>query len=135
MNPFEWRRKAWYHQAISLLTIVLVVVLAAHPELRLLLPLVDALGLDLLLLLIGAQSLAFAMPLLHSAHHALIRPAAAWLHWLAMLLLGVMGPYVEARVSALRGPRGDPDVGPVPCVEGAGDARVSAAGPSESPWP
>ena len=60
---FNWRQKSLRQQIILVLTLVVVVVLASHPELRLFLPLVDALGLDLLLLLIGAQFLDYARPI------------------------------------------------------------------------
>ena len=106
MKLFEWRKKGWYRRAIFVLTIVLVVALAAHPELRLLLPLVDALGLDLLLLLISAQFMDYARPLLRAVHHSVIRPLAVGFYALAIYFLGIMGPYVEARVSVFRLSRG-----------------------------
>ena len=49
------RRHAW-----TAATLLLVVLLAAHPELRLLVPLVDAIGVDTLMLVFGLQLLDFA---------------------------------------------------------------------------
>jgi hypothetical protein len=106
MQLFEWRKKGWYRQAIFVLTIVLVIVLASHPELRLLLPLVDALGLDLLLLLISAQFLDYARPFLYVVHRSVVLPLARWSYSLAIFFLGIVGPYVEARVLAYRLSRG-----------------------------
>jgi hypothetical protein len=106
MKIFEWRKKRWYRQAIFVLTIVLIVVFAAHPELRLLLPLVDSLGLDLLLLLVSAQFMDYARPLLHTAHHAVVRPVAKRSYSLAIYFLGIIGPCLEARVSVFRLSRG-----------------------------
>jgi len=87
-----------------LLTIVLVVVLASHPELRLLLPLVDALGLDLLLLLVSAQLIDYVMPLLFIIRRSVVSPLANRSYSLAIYSLGIMGPYVEARLSVSRLP-------------------------------
>lgn len=102
MKVFEWRKKGWYRQAIFVLTIVLVVVLASHPELRLLLPLVDALGLDLLLLLISAQFMDYARPFLYTVHRSIVLPLAKRSYSLAIYFFGIMGPYVEAQVLAHR---------------------------------
>jgi hypothetical protein len=106
MRLFEWRKNSWYRQAIFVLTIVLVVVLAAHPELRLLLPLVDALGLDLLLLLISAQLMDYARPFLYTTKRSVVLPLAKRSYALAIYFLGIMGPYVAARVSVYRLSRG-----------------------------
>jgi len=102
MKLFEWRKNGWYRRAIFVLTIVLVVVLASHPELRLLLPLVDAFGLDLLLLLISAQFMDYARPLLHVIHRSVVLPLASKSYSLVIYFLGIMGPYVAARVAVYR---------------------------------
>jgi hypothetical protein len=60
-HPFRFefsRRHAW-----AAATLLLVVLLATHPELRLLVPLVDALGADTLMLLCWVQALALLGPL------------------------------------------------------------------------
>lgn len=68
-----WRGRFW-----AVATILLVVLLAAHPELRLLVPLLDAIGLDVLLSLMGLQ--------LSAMIGATLRPLfyRAWL-WLVPL--------------------------------------------------
>jgi hypothetical protein len=52
------RRHAW-----AAATLLLIVLLAAHPELRLLVPLVDLLGADTLMLLCWLQAIALLGPL------------------------------------------------------------------------
>ena len=84
------------------LTLVLVVVLASHPELRLFLPVLDALGLDLVVLLVGVQLLAFARPLARQANRRILLPLAALLYSAFLFFLGMMGPYVNARVGSCR---------------------------------
>jgi hypothetical protein len=102
MKIFDWRKKHWYRQAMLVLTIILVVVLASHPELRLLLPIIDAMGLDLLLLLISAQFLDYVRPWLHAVHRTVIGPLAKRVYALAIFLFGTAGPYVDAQVFTCR---------------------------------
>ena len=78
-----WTSKSTRQRIVLVSTAILVVLLAAHPELRLLVPLVDALGLDLVLLLVGTQL----------ADHA--KPAAALLYAACIFLLGIAGPYLD----------------------------------------
>ena len=85
-----------------MLTVVLVIVLASHPELRLFLPLLDALGLDLLLLLISMQFLDYARPLALMAHRSVLLPLASALYGAVLFFFGMMGPYVDARVATCR---------------------------------
>ena len=102
MNLFDWRKKSWRQRIILALTIVLVVVLASHPELRLFLPLLDALGLDLLLLLFGMQFLDYVRPSLSIANRHIFLPLSNKLYWLTLFFFGMAGPYVDARVSTYR---------------------------------
>ena len=102
MKLFNWREKSWRQRAFWLLTVLVVVVLASHPELRLFLPLVDALGLDLLMLLIGVQLLDFIKPGLVIAHRQFARPLAVRAYSLVLYFLGIAGPYVDARVATYR---------------------------------
>ena len=102
MKFSEWRKKGWYRHIIFALTVLLIVALASHPELRLLLPVVDSLGLDLLLLLITAQFMDYARPLLNSTFRLAIVPVAEKCFSFVIYFLGIMGPFVEARVSAYR---------------------------------
>lgn len=55
----HWKDAALRHRLLGGLTVLLVVALAAHPELRLLVPLLDATGLDVLMTLLGLQAVAF----------------------------------------------------------------------------
>ncbi len=99
---FNWRQKSLRQQIILVLTLVVVVVLASHPELRLFLPLVDALGLDLLLLLIGAQFLDYARPIFFELNRLVLAPLASKFYSFAIFSFGIMGPYVDARISTCR---------------------------------
>lgn len=98
MQIFEWRKERWYRYLVAVSTIIAIAVLASHPELRLLLPLVDALGLDLFVLLVGSRVLTFLQPLASLFYRAILRPALHRAFSLAMFLLGVSGPYPEAHV-------------------------------------
>lgn len=98
MQMFEWRKERWYRCLVVVATILAITVLASHPELRLLLPLVDALGLDLFILLLGSQIFTFVQPLASSFYRAILQPALHRAFSLAMFLLGVSGPYPEAHV-------------------------------------
>lgn len=55
MKLIDWRNPAWRKRFWKILTVLLVVLLATHPELRLLLPVVDAIGLDMFIALLGIQ--------------------------------------------------------------------------------
>ena len=99
MKLFDWRGKNWHQRVFLILTIAVLVVLASYPELRAFLPLIDALGLDLLLLLMGAQLVEYLRPLLLAAHAQLIRPVSERLYSLLLFLFGMAGPYVDARLA------------------------------------
>ncbi len=98
MQIFEWRKERWYRYLVVVATVVSIALLASHPELRLLLPLVDALGLDIFILLVGSQVFTFVRLLASSFHRAILRPALRRVFPLAMFVLGVSGPYPEAHV-------------------------------------
>jgi len=55
MKPVDLKNPVWRRRFWATLTFVSIVLLAAHPELRLLVPLIDAIGLDLFIALIGFQ--------------------------------------------------------------------------------
>lgn len=99
MKIFEWRKKNYYQRVLLVLTIVAVIVFASHPELRLLLPLLDSLGLDLLLLLIGSQFLDYLKPMLYWLHQHVVMPITIRLYSLILLFLGIASPALEARVT------------------------------------
>lgn len=98
MKIFEWRKNQWYRYAMIVMTVVAVIVLAANPEFRLLLPLVDALGLDLLLLIMGAQLFDSLKPLLNVLRNRVAAPLVKNLWSVVVYFLGVAGPYADARV-------------------------------------
>jgi hypothetical protein len=102
MNPFNLQNKSWRQRVFLVLTIVLLVVLASHPELRVFLPLVDALGLDLLLVLMGAQLWDYVRPMLLALYTRVLRPASATVYSLTIFFLGIIGPYLDAQVAAGR---------------------------------
>lgn len=68
-------------------TVLLCLALASHPELRLFVPLLDTLGLDLLVVLLGSQFLDFARPLAQRTAGAGYRAV--------VYLLGIAGPYLD----------------------------------------
>ncbi|WP_449424612.1 hypothetical protein [Rhodanobacter lindaniclasticus] len=88
---------------------MLIVILMAHPELRLLVPMVDAVGVDVLMALCGAQTLAWlaagAGPVLMHLRRGWLfaRGAAATaLRWSEPLLRdgsGVVGHYLWASLA------------------------------------
>lgn len=102
MKLFDWKNKSWRQRIILLLTIVAMIVLASHPELRLLLPLLDGLGLELLLLLIGSQYMDSIRPILHILNIYVIKPSAIMLYKLTVFMLGIASPPLEARVATYR---------------------------------
>ncbi|WP_139203013.1 hypothetical protein [Pseudoxanthomonas sp. GM95] len=56
---------------------------ASHPEVRLMVPVLDAIGLDLLLMLFGAQVLStyadVLLPMLRGLRYAVLAPSLQWL--------------------------------------------------------
>lgn len=91
---------AWRRRLVLGATILLVVLLLAHPELRLFAPVVDALGIDVFAALVGAQLWTHALPVLRWLQRRVVVPAGRLAYASAIFLLGMMGPYVEARISA-----------------------------------
>lgn len=100
MKLLAWRKKPWWNALVVVLTVVATIVLATHPELRLFLPLLDSLGLDLLVILVGAQVLDFVWPVLHAMHRIVVLPGARRLYRLVIFLFGVAGPYADALVAS-----------------------------------
>jgi hypothetical protein len=99
MPPTASPESPWRRRLVLAATILAVVLLAAHPELRLFVPFVDALGADVFVMLVGAQLWHYARPLLHRLHHGVALPLARNAYAGAIWLLGMAGPYVHARVS------------------------------------
>ena len=91
---------AWRQRLVLAATIAVVVLLCAHPELRLFAPVVDALGVDVFALLVGAQLWMHARPVLAWLRDRVGLPFARRAYALAIFLLGLAGPYVDAAVAA-----------------------------------
>jgi hypothetical protein len=94
---------AWRRRVVLAATIAVVVLLCAHPELRLFAPVVDALGVDVFAVLVGAQLWMHARPVLAWAWDRLGLPLARRAYALAIFLLGIAGPYVDATLAARLG--------------------------------
>ncbi len=79
LNLQSWRGRFW-----AVLTVLLIVLLASHPELRLLAPFLDAIGLDVLLSLFALQFTAslstFFMPLFYRVWSWLGPPSRVFHH-------------------------------------------------------
>lgn len=80
-------------------TILVVVLLAMHPELRLLAPLVDLLGIDVLVLLVGAQAWDLAGPAAILLRDRFAFPVLRRAYRLGIFMLGCMGTYVDAHLT------------------------------------
>ena len=98
MNLFKWREKNWWQRGTLIMTILVVVLLSSHPELRLFLPLIDVLGLDLLLVLMTSQFLDYVKPSLWWFYNAVLLPVAAKLHSVLLFLDGPFGHCVAVKV-------------------------------------
>ena len=79
------------------MTIVLIVVLSAHPELRLFLPLIDVLGLDLLLILMGSQFMDYVRPFFYLLRPYFLPPYAVRVHFLFLLFVFNIGLHNQHR--------------------------------------
>jgi hypothetical protein len=106
MAPPVCPRSPWHGRAVLLATLLAVVLLAAHPELRLFVPVVEALGLDVFLGLIGAQVWAWIHPALGVLHRHGVEPLGRRVFAAGIWWLGMMGPFVGAWFAARwrRGP-------------------------------
>ena len=99
-----WRQKTLRQRITLLATLALVILLLAHPELRLLAPLVDALGVDMLLLLMASQLHEALRPALIQLGE-LSLPVLAAAYALCLFLLGIVGPYLDGQLrTAFRRP-------------------------------
>jgi hypothetical protein len=92
-------KSPWRGRLVLVATILAMVLLAAHPELRLFVPFLDALGVDVFVMLIGAQAWHYARPLLHRLHHGIGLPVGRKAYATVIWVLGMDGPYVHAWVS------------------------------------
>ena len=100
MKLFSWPNKSWRNRLVLATTVVVMVLFASHPELRLLLPVIDALGLDLFLMLVGAQLWSYVRPAASLLHASVVRPALRKAYRVLLFFgFGCAGPYVHARLS------------------------------------
>ena len=100
MNFLGWRNKSLRGRVLLICTIAAVLLFSLHPELRLLIPLVDALGIDLLAMLIGAQLWGYARPTLLAAYRLAAPPLVRKSQSIAIFLFGYGGPYFHAKLAA-----------------------------------
>jgi hypothetical protein len=106
MPPTPSPKSPWRGRLVLVATILAIVLLAAHPELRLFVPFLDALGLDVFAMLVGAQLWLHARPVLHWLHRVAARPIGRQAYATGIWLLGMAGPYVHARLSTSQPPAG-----------------------------
>ena len=78
---------------------VMFLLFASHPELRLLLPFFEALGLDLFVVLVASQTWIYIKPPLIRLYKSLVQPALHTLYTLVVLFLNIAGPYFHAQAS------------------------------------
>lgn len=103
MTRSHWLNKTWRQRIFLILTVIAIVMLMMHPELRIFLPLLDALGLELLLAIMLSQAMEFVRPGFYLFVRHVARPSAAKLYALMLFLFGFAGPYVDAWVNSLIG--------------------------------
>jgi hypothetical protein len=92
MNLLDWRSKTWRERALLIGTLAVIVLLTSHPELRLFVPLVDALGIDLFLILLGSQVWDYARPAMMLSYHSLVLPIARKVYSLMLFFCGCLAP-------------------------------------------
>lgn len=94
-----WRDKRVKRRLIVFATMIFIVLIALHPELRLLVPVVDVLGIDVFLAVVALQSWAFVKLLAEGAYSRVLLPFGEVVYRGLLFLFGYMGPYVEATIS------------------------------------
>ena len=99
MRIFDSFSKEWRQRALFVVTLILVILFASHPELRLFVPIIDALGVDLFLVLIAGQTWAYAKPFLHGLYRHIVLPTARRGYSIFIFFFGYIGPYVDANIS------------------------------------
>ena len=100
MKLLDWRNKSLRGHVLLIATLAAVILFSLHPELRLLVPLVDALGIDLLVLLLSSRLWSYVKPALLAAHRFVVLPLARKCYSIAIFFFGYGGPYVDAKLSA-----------------------------------
>lgn len=100
MKLLDWPNKSLRGRVLLIATLATVILCSFHPELRLIVPLVDALGIDLLVLLLSSQLWSYIKPFLLAAHRFVVLPLARKCYSIAIFFFGYGGPYVEAKLAA-----------------------------------
>lgn len=95
--PITWNRP-WQRRMLLVASVVVFVVLASHPELRLFLPFIDAVGLDLFVVLLCSQLWGCLSPAARAAYASATLPLARAAYRALIFFLGCIGPYVHARL-------------------------------------
>ena len=93
------RGNIWRERAVLVATVVAILLLASHPELRLLVPFVDAFGIDLFVLLVGSQAWSYARPRLVRVGRSVALPVARHVYASIIFLLGIAGPCVDTKLA------------------------------------
>lgn len=102
MNLSMWRNKRWRNRLVLFATVIVILLIASHPELRLLVPVIDVLGLDVFILLVGLQSWSVVKPLAGLVHDRAVLPMCRVVYRTALFMFGYMGPYEEVRIACRR---------------------------------
>ncbi|NQD38585.1 hypothetical protein HPT27_16295 [Permianibacter sp. IMCC34836] len=97
MKLFNWKNKSWRERLVFIATVAVILLLSLHPELRLLVPLIDAAGLDLFLLLVGAQVWTYFSPFLLKLYDAMVLTAARKGYGVVLFFFGCAGPWADAK--------------------------------------
>jgi hypothetical protein len=93
MKLLDWNNPLWRKRFWTFLTVLVVAFLATNPEFRLLVPVLDAIGLDVFILLIEVQFVA----LLSGVFRPVFRPA-----WRLLVPLVKTADQTSQSVGALR---------------------------------
>ena len=99
MSLSKWRNKTWMNRFIFFATVIVILSIASHPELRLLVPVIDVLGLDVFILVIGFQSWSVVRPAAVWVCNRAVMPMCSAFYRALLFMFGYMGPYVEARIA------------------------------------
>lgn len=101
MRSGRSRRRTW--QAVfAVATVLAVVLLASHPELRLLVPLIELMGIDVFVAVIGIQCWAAIGPHVSRAYRLAAPPLAAAAYRTLHFCFGCFGPWVDAQLTLHR---------------------------------
>ena len=92
MNFSMLRNKRWLNRLILFATVIVILSIASHPELRLLVPVMDVLGLDVFILVVGFQSWSVVRPLAVWVFTRAVLPMCSAFYRTLLFMFGYMGP-------------------------------------------